>query len=88
MLVLPAAPRMETGSARGMKTPAPTPQQWITWFALIIRFRITTNLRENSEKTSTETSYVTQEETEQGGKERGIYVLEDFQCARNDSLPV
>lgn len=88
MLVLPAAPRMETGSARGTKTPVPTPQQWTTWFALIIRFRITTNLRENSEKTSTETSYVTQEETEQGGKERGIYVLEDFQCARNDSLPV
>lgn len=25
MLVLPAAPRMETGSARGTKTPVPTP---------------------------------------------------------------
>ena len=69
MLVLPAAPGMETGSARGMKTPALTPQQWTTWFALIIRCRITTNLRENSEKTSTETSHVTQEKTEQGGRE-------------------
>lgn len=86
-LVLPAAPGMETGSARGMKTPALTPQQWTTWFALIIRCRITTNLRKNSEKTSTETSHGTQEETarRKGG---GIYVLEDFQCARNDSLPV
>lgn len=25
---------------------------------------------------------------QRGGKERGTDVLEDFQCARNDSLPV
>ena len=44
---------------------------------MIVRFRITTNLRENSEKTSTETTYVTQEETEQEER-RGEFKLSEL----------